>query len=62
MMNREHPIRSASAPALLLGAAVFLLALFAAVPASAQLRSHDLRFRPPTDARVIGFHVYVSSN
>jgi hypothetical protein len=38
------------------------VALFVASPASAQLRNHDLRFRPPSDARVIGFHVYVSAN
>jgi hypothetical protein len=47
--------------AFLLGAVLLLISL-AAAPASAQLRSHDLRFRPPADARVVGFHVYVSAN
>src|SRR4030095_14130552 len=38
------------------------LPLFAAAPAHAQLRSYNLRFIPPADARVVGFHVYVSGN
>ena len=64
MVNRKLPRRLTSHPALrVLGSAVFLLlALFAATPASAQLRNYDLRFRPPADARVIGFHVYLSAN
>ena len=41
---------------------LLFLALFIAAPAHAQLRSHNLRFIPPSDARVIGFHVYVSAN
>ncbi|MBM4337406.1 MAG: hypothetical protein FJ108_16090, partial [Deltaproteobacteria bacterium] len=45
----------------LLSSAFVILALVAAAPAQAQLRSHELRFVPPTDARVVGFHVYVSA-
>ena len=41
---------------------IALLTLLAAAPAHAQLRSHELRFLPPADARVVGFHVYVSAN
>ncbi len=41
---------------------VLLLSASAASSAHAQLRSHDVRFAPPADARVVGFHVYVSSN
>ncbi len=41
---------------------VLCFSLAAASTASAQLRSHDLRFVPPADARVVGFHVYVSAN
>jgi hypothetical protein len=41
---------------------LLLLTLFAAAPAQAQLRSYNLRFVPPADARVVGFHVYVSAN
>jgi Purple acid Phosphatase, N-terminal domain len=46
-----------SALALALALAVFL----PAAAANAQLRSFDLAFRPPTDARVVGFHVYVAA-
>ena len=46
----------------LLSSAFVILALVAAAPAQAQLRSHELRFVPPTDARVVGFHVYVSGS
>jgi hypothetical protein len=41
---------------------LLLLGLFAAAPAHAQLRSHNLRFVPPSDSRVVGFHVYISAN
>ena len=47
---------------LLLGIALGLLALLPAGVARAQLRNYDLAFRPPSDQRVVGFHVYVSSN
>jgi len=40
---------------------VLAVALFPAGNAAAQLRNVDLAFRPPTDARVVGFHVYVGS-
>ena len=46
----------------LLSSAFVILALVAAAPAQAQLRSHELRFVPPSDARVVGFHVYVSAS
>lgn len=39
-----------------------MLTLLLSSTAHAQLRSHDVRFIPPADARVVGFHVYVSSN
>ena len=44
-------------------ALAFALALLAFLPAGvarAQLRNFDLAFRPPSDTRVVGFHVYVS--
>jgi hypothetical protein len=44
-----------------LAAALALCALLPASSAHAQLRDLDLAFRPPTDARVVGFHVYVAS-
>ena len=40
--------------------ALGLLALLPAGVARAQLRNYDLAFRPPADARVVGFHVYLS--
>jgi len=52
--------RSWSPVAFALG--LMLAILGAAPPAQAQLRSHLLKFRPPADARVVGFHVYVSGN
>ena len=45
-----------------LGVSLFLLTLALSATASAQLRNYDLRFVPPDDARVVGFHVYVSAN
>src|SRR6266850_2514615 len=45
-------------------ALVLVLALGALLPAGsahAQLRNVDLAFRPPSDVRVIGFHVYIGS-
>lgn len=50
-----------SAPSALVTGLV-ILGLMVAAPAQAQLRSHELRFVPPGDARVVGFHVYVSSS
>ena len=41
---------------------LLIVTLLTALPAHAQLRSHELRFVPPSDARVVGFHVFVSSN
>ncbi len=41
---------------------VLLLMLLCAGSAQAQLRSQEIRFLPPADARVVGFHVYVSAN
>ena len=41
---------------------LLLLMLLAAASAQAQLRSQEIRFLPPADARVVGFHVYVSAN
>lgn len=61
MVNRELSRRS-SIPGLSVGLAALLLSLLGASPAFAQLRSFDLRFRPPADSRVVGFHVYVSGN
>ncbi len=45
-----------------LSTVIVLFGLAASTPAQAQLRSHELRFVPPSDARVVGFHVYVSSD
>ena len=45
--------------ALALGLA--LAALLSAGAARAQLRNVDLQFEPPTDTRVVGFHVYLAS-
>jgi len=45
-------------------ALVLALALGGLLPAAfarAQLRNVDLAFRPPTDTRVVGFHVYIGS-
>src|SRR5262245_2291970 len=47
---------------LVLGIALAVAAWLPAGEALAQLRNVDLPFRPPTDSRVIGFHVYVSAN
>ncbi|MEX2205953.1 MAG: metallophosphoesterase family protein [Myxococcota bacterium] len=52
MQNRLHS----------LALSFVLLSLFVGSTAHAQLRSHDVRFIPPADARVVGFHVYVSAN
>jgi hypothetical protein len=43
-----------------LGLALVIAVLVPASAARAQLRSVDLEFRPPADARVVGFHVYLS--
>ncbi len=56
MMKRILPNVSSLTPVTLV-----LIALFVAAPAQAQLRSHQLRFVPAADARVVGFHVYVSA-
>lgn len=50
----------ARALAAALGLALAVGALLPANDAQAQVRDFDLRFRPPSDARVVGFHVYVS--
>lgn len=42
--------------------ALALAALLPAGTARAQLRGFDLAFRPPTDTRVVGFHVYIASS
>jgi hypothetical protein len=50
-----HAARAALVLALAVGA------LFVADSAHAQLRNVDLAFSPPTDTRVVGFHVYVGA-
>jgi hypothetical protein len=42
--------------------ALAIVMLFPASAPQAQLRSVDLGFRPPADARVVGFHVYVAAS
>jgi hypothetical protein len=42
--------------------AIALCALLPAGAARAQLRNVDLAFRPPSDTRVVGFHVYVAAS
>jgi hypothetical protein len=44
-----------------LGLTLVIAVLLPANAARAQLRSVDLAFRPPPDARVVGFHVYVAT-
>ncbi len=63
MMKRELPKQLKSTLArYALGLGLLAVLVLAAAPAQAQLRSHELQFVPPTDARVVGFHVYVSGN
>lgn len=45
---------------LVLGVTLGLLVLLPAGVARAQLRNWDLTFKAPSDARVVGFHVYLS--
>ncbi len=64
MLERVLPttVRSSTAVTLALELMLVFLSLLVSAPAHAQLRSHPLRFVPPADSRVVGFHVYVSSN
>jgi hypothetical protein len=55
-------VRSSAALKLALVLVLAPLSLLVSTSAQAQLRSYDLRFVPPSDSRVVGFHVYLSGN
>jgi hypothetical protein len=62
---KQHALSSPSAlrrSSASLALAVALVTFLPAGAARAQLRSVDLAFRPPTDTRVVGFHVYIASS
>jgi hypothetical protein len=61
-MEKRPLARNGSRWAATFALAVAVLGILCARTASAQLRNVDLVFRPPTDTRVIGFHVYVSAS